>query len=338
VLSKIRAGEMVDHFETVRQRKDGSMLDVSLTVSPVRTGDGRIVGASKIARDISERKRLVEAQRHLAEHEQRTRRETLESENRRIREAARVKSEFVANVSHELRTPLQSIIGFTEVLIDERLGSVPEQYREVGGLVLASSQHLLQLINDILDLAKLESGNIEFEPEPVDLKSLVDEVYAIVSGLATHSGITVEREVDPRLSVAYADPAKLKQVFYNYLSNAIKFTAEGGRVSIRLSPEGNDAFRIEVEDTGIGVAVEAQDRLFVEFQQLDPGTSKRYQGTGLGLALTKRIVAAQGGSVGFRSRHGEGSTFFAILPLITSPKSADITSRADRAHLEREGR
>jgi signal transduction histidine kinase len=167
---------------------------------------------------------------------------------------------------------------------------------------------------------------------------LVDEVYAIVSGLATHSGITVEREVDPRLSVAYADPAKLKQVFYNYLSNAIKFTAEGGRVSIRLSPEGNDAFRIEVEDTGIGVAVEAQDRLFVEFQQLDPGTSKRYQGTGLGLALTKRIVAAQGGSVGFRSRHGEGSTFFAILPLIMSPKSADITSRADRAHLEREGR
>jgi signal transduction histidine kinase len=197
---------------------------------------------------------------------------------------------------------------------DGRVGPVSAEHKEYLGDILTSSKHLLGLINDILDLAKVESGTIEFHPEPVDLRALIGEVRDAVRGLASNKRIPIGIEIDEAAAQLSTDPAKLKQVLYNYVSNALKFTPEAGRVTIHARPEGSDLIRIEVQDTGIGIRAEDQGRLFVEFQQLDASSTKKYQGTGLGLALTKRIVEAQGGEVGLRSVPNEGSVFFAILP------------------------
>ena len=326
VLSRIRAGLSVEHFETVRQNKDGRLVDISLTVSPIRDAAGRIVGASKIARDIRERKRLMDEQRTATANEESARREVLEGQNRRIQEAGRLKSEFVANMSHELRTPLNSIVGFAELMADARYGPLPKKYQDFAKVMNASAKHLLQLINDILDLAKVESGKIDFQPEPVDLAVVVGEATSIVTGLAAKRNIQVTVDVDRSLGRVQLDPMRLKQVLYNYLSNAIKFTPEGGRVTLRVRPDGKTYFRIEVEDTGIGIRPEDEHRLFIEFQQLDASTAKKFPGSGLGLALTKRLVEAQGGTVGVRSVSGSGSTFFATLPQQVTAESADITS------------
>jgi signal transduction histidine kinase len=155
---------------------------------------------------------------------------------------------------------------------------------------------------------------MQFRPEPVDLQEVVGEVRDILRSLAGTKRITIAIEIDASLSQIVADPAKLKQILYNYLSNALKFTADGGRVTVRMVPEGVDRFRLEVKDTGVGIEAAHMKRLFVEFQQLDASASKKHPGTGLGLALTKRIVEAQGGYVGVRSTLGKGSTFVAVLP------------------------
>jgi signal transduction histidine kinase len=247
-------------------------------------------------------------------------------QNRRIQEAARLKSEFVANMSHELRTPLNSIVGFAELIADARFGPLPPRYQEFAQVMHASAQHLLQLINDILDLAKVESGRIDFQPQEVDLAAVVAETCAIVGGLVAKRRMQVTVDVDPVLAVVHLDPMRLKQVLYNYLSNAIKFTPEGGRVAVRVRAEEGDRFRIEVEDNGIGIKPEEEHRLFVEFQQLDASTAKKFPGSGLGLSLTKRLVEAQGGTVGVRSVFGSGSTFFATLPLRVTATTADLTT------------
>ncbi len=212
------------------------------------------------------------------------------------------------------RTPLNAIVGFAELMHDGQIGPVSDLQKEFLGAILTSSQHLLQLINDVLDLAKVESGKMEFHPQPVDLARLAGEARETLGALAAKNRVHVGAEIDPGLAGVFIDPAKLKQVLYNYLSNAIKFTPEGGRVTLRLRAEGVDAFRLEVEDSGIGIRPEDIGRLFTEFEQLDTGAAKKYQGTGLGLALTRRIVEAQGGSVGVRSEPGQGSTFHAVLP------------------------
>ncbi|HEY6173118.1 MAG TPA: ATP-binding protein, partial [Kofleriaceae bacterium] len=227
---------------------------------------------------------------------------------------SRHKSDFLATMSHELRTPLNAIIGFSELLYDRQVDPSSPQYREFVGDILASGRHLLQLINDILDLAKVEAGKLEFRPEQVEIPRLVSEVVAILRTTAAHKQIRLDTQVDSSVATLTIDPARLKQVAYNYLSNALKFTPSGGSVTLRIKPEGSDRFRLEVQDTGVGIAQGDIGRLFVEFQQLEAGAAKRHQGTGLGLALTRRLVEAQGGSVGVRSALGEGSTFHACLP------------------------
>jgi nitrogen-specific signal transduction histidine kinase len=261
---------------------------------------------SAAIRDITERKRLAE----------------------RMLEANRLKSEFLANMSHELRTPLNAIIGFAELMHKGRVGPVSSEHQEYLGDILTSSRHLLRLINDVLDLAKVESGKMEFRPEVVDVGKLIGEVRDILRGLAASKRLQLETSLPPDLGPVTADPARLKQVLYNYLSNAIKFTPEGGRVTLSASPAGPDLFRVEVRDTGIGVSPENLGKLFVEFQQLDASAAKKYQGTGLGLALTKRIVEAQGGRVEVQSVPGRGSTFAAILPRVTALASETATGRA----------
>ncbi len=281
-------------------RRDGTRV-------PVLVGSALLESSSRISLvlDLSERKRFELARARSAE---------LEAENRRVQEANRLKSEFLANMSHELRTPLNSIIGFTELLHDGEVGPIDAKQKEFLGDILASSHHLLQLINDVLDLSKVEAGKMDFHPEEVDLESLIDEVRRVLNIPATQKRIDVSTHVSPGSGHVVADPARLKQVLYNYLSNALKFTPEGGHVVVRVLPEHDGGFRFEIEDDGIGIAQHEIDRLFVEFQQLDAGASKHHQGTGLGLALTRRLVEAQGGHVGVRSTLGRGSIFWASLP------------------------
>jgi signal transduction histidine kinase len=224
-------------------------------------------------------------------------------------------------MSHELRTPLNSIIGFAHLLHTGKAGPVAESHGEYLGDILTSARHLLQLINDVLDLAKVESGKMEFRPEPVNVAKTISEVRDILRGLASEKRVQVEVHVAPDLGGIVLDPARLKQVLYNFLSNAIKFTGETGRVTIRAAPLDAGRFRIEVEDTGIGISPDDLHRLFVEFQQLDAGSAKRYPGTGLGLALTKRIVEAQGGEVGVTSTPRVGSVFHAVLPRVSQVRS-----------------
>jgi signal transduction histidine kinase/DNA-binding response OmpR family regulator/HAMP domain-containing protein len=241
--------------------------------------------------------------------------------------AGAYKSQFLANMSHELRTPLNAILGFTQLLHEGEAGPLTEQQRDFLANVLTSSRHLLRLINDVLDLAKVESGKLDFRPESIDLSQAIGEVGAILRTTAAEKQVRVEIEVDPAIGRVVLDPARLKQVLYNYLSNALKFTPAGGVVTVRALPEGADFFRLEVHDTGAGIQPEDLRRLFVEFQQLDAGATKKHAGTGLGLALTKRIVEAQGGTVGVRSTPGAGSVFHAVLPRRMKGESVPTVAR-----------
>jgi PAS domain S-box-containing protein len=289
-------------------RKDGTEFPVEISLSRLQMGKDTAI------RDITAQEKLAA--------QLRARNEELEQQNRRIQQANRLKSEFLANMSHELRTPLNGIIGFAEIMHDGRVGPISDEHKEYLSDVLVSAKHLLQLINDILDLAKVEAGKMELSPGPIDPEILVREVCEIVRTLATRKRIKLKAEIDPALTGIVADARSLKQVLYNYLSNAVKFTPDDGRVTIRVKSEDEDQFRIEVEDTGIGIGAEELGRLFFEFQQLDASAGKKYSGTGLGLALTKRIVEAQGGKVGVTSLSGKGSVFYTSLPRICNAAGA----------------
>jgi len=236
-----------------------------------------------------------------------------QDQNAAVQEASRLKSEFLANMSHELRTPLNAIIGFAQLLHDGEVRAEMPEFREFLGDILTSGQHLLQLINDVLDLSKVEAGKFEFYPEAVDLGALVREVLAVLRTTAASKGVQIEQQVD-HITDVELDGARFKQVLYNYISNAIKFSPQGGRIHVRILAEVPALFRLEVEDSGVGIAQEDLPRLFVEFQQLDAGSTKKHSGTGLGLALTKRLIEAQSGHVGVSSTLGKGSTFYAVLP------------------------
>lgn len=242
--------------------------------------------------------------------------EEAENSAEKAKTANHLKTEFLANMSHELRTPLNGIIGFTELIYSGKAGSVSQEQQEYLKDVLSSAQHLLQLINDILDLSKIEAGKMTFHPEPVNLHQISAQVKEALSTLIKEKHIEFISDIDPSLRHIVIDQRKLKQVIYNYLSNAIKFTGEGGRIKLQIHSFGIDYFKLEVTDTGIGIRDSDLKKLFVEFQQIDSGFSKKYQGTGLGLALTQHIVEAQGGAVGVESILGKGSTFFAILPCV----------------------
>jgi len=297
ILASLARGVRVQPFETVRVTRDGRMVDVSISISPIRDAIGRVAGASKIVRDITQ---LKNARR-------------LDAENRQIQEASRLKSQFLANMSHELRTPLNAIIGFADLMHSGAVPADSPKCHTFLGHIASSGRHLLQLINDVLDLSKVESGKFEFFPEPVNLTKLIGEVTDILHTSVDRKRISLSTEVDPDLGEIYLDAGRLKQVLYNYLSNAIKFSPERGRVSVRARPHGAKHFLIEVEDNGIGVAPDELPRLFTEFQQLDSGYGKQHEGTGLGLALTRRLVEAQGGLVGVVSEPGRGSVFHAQL-------------------------
>jgi len=249
----------------------------------------------------------------------------LAAENRRVQESSRLKSLFLANMSHELRTPLNAVIGFADLLTMSHKPLDEPRQREWLQHIASSGRHLLNMINDVLDLSKIEAGKMDFHAEPVDLPALVDDVMATVAVLAEQRGLQLDASIAPELRGLVLDPARLRQVLLNYLSNAIKFTPTGGRIELRMLGEGPRLWRLEVEDSGIGIPADRISHLFVEFQQLDDGLTKRHQGTGLGLALTRRLVEAQGGRVGVYSEPGQGSRFYAVLP--RQPEADDQEAR-----------
>jgi len=238
----------------------------------------------------------------------------LEEQNIRMQDTMRLKSEFLANMSHEFRTPLNAILGFAQLIYEGNVGGISAVQKEYLGDILTSARHLLQMINDVLELASVESGRITFQPELIQPEQLIREVRETLQSIADQKRIKIETQIEPAVSGIILDPVKLKQIIYNYTSNAIKFTPNNGKVKIHLTIDQEDMLKIDVEDNGIGISPEDVPRLFVEFQQLDAGTSKKHAGTGLGLALIKRIVEAQGGRVAVRSTMGVGSVFTARLP------------------------
>jgi len=237
----------------------------------------------------------------------------LADKSRQLEVASQHKSEFLANMSHELRTPLNAIIGFSEVLTERMFGELNEKQEEYLKDIYGSGTHLLSLINDILDLSKIEAGRMELEVTDFDLPTAIDNALTLVRERAGRRGITLQRTVDKRLGQVRGDERKIRQVILNLLSNAIKFTPEGGRIEVTAT-QGDRAVEVSVSDTGVGIASEDQEAVFEEFRQVG-GADKKAEGTGLGLALCRKFVELHGGRIWVRSQVGAGSTFTFMLPL-----------------------
>jgi signal transduction histidine kinase len=244
----------------------------------------------------------------------------IEDKSRQLEAASRHKSEFLANMSHELRTPLNAIIGFSEVLAERMFGEVNEKQAEYLQDILSSGRHLLSLINDILDLSKVEAGRLELELGRFHVPTALDNAVTLVRERATRHGITLTQAVDEAVGEIVADERKVKQILLNLLSNAVKFTPEGGRVGITATA-GESVITIAVSDTGIGIAAEDQAAIFEEFRQVGRDDARKQEGTGLGLTLAKKFVELHGGRIGVQSQVGQGSTFTFTLPVRPEGKS-----------------
>ncbi len=244
----------------------------------------------------------------------------IEDKSRQLEVATHHKSEFLANMSHELRTPLNAVIGFSEVLLDRMFGEINDKQEEYLNDILSSGRHLLSLINDILDLSKIEAGRMELELTDFDLPQALDNALTLVRERAARRGIALSASVDDRLGELRGDERKVKQVLLNLLSNAIKFTPEGGRVEVRAEPVDGHV-EIAVSDTGIGIAPGDQEAVFEEFRQVGTDYAMKREGTGLGLTLCRKFVELHGGTIWVKSAVGQGSTFTFTLPVRPWPTS-----------------
>jgi signal transduction histidine kinase len=238
----------------------------------------------------------------------------LQERTSQLQVANRHKDEFLANMSHELRTPLNAIIGFSEVMLERMFGDLTAKQEEYLNDILSSGRHLLSLINDILDLSKIEAGRMELELADFDLPAAIDNALTLVHERAARRGLTLTRHVDEALGAFRGDERKIKQVLLNLLSNAIKFTPEGGTVDVRAQLKG-PVVQLAVADTGVGIAPEDQELVFEEFRQVGTDVAKKHEGTGLGLALARRFVELHGGNLWLESEVGVGSTFTFELPV-----------------------
>jgi signal transduction histidine kinase len=244
----------------------------------------------------------------------------IEDKSKQIEAANRHKSEFLANMSHELRTPLNAIIGFSEVLGERMFGELNEKQAEYTEDILSSGRHLLSLINEILDLSKVEAGRMELEVATFDLPLAIDNARTFVRERAVKHGINLDVTIDERLGDFVGDERKIKQILLNLLSNAVKFTPEGGRIGINAR-QSDGSVEISVSDTGIGISPEDQTKIFEEFRQVGSDYAHKTEGTGLGLTLAKKFVELHGGKIWVESEVGKGSTFSFTLPERSSPPS-----------------
>jgi PAS domain S-box-containing protein len=301
--------------EGLRLRKNGQRFPVR-QITTIRTdARGQPIGYTIVCRDITQDKALEQRLRDYTDNLERMVAEKtgeLRKVNAELLRANQLKSQFLANMSHELRTPLNAIMGFAEAIRDGVAGDPSPDQREFSEDIYQAGRQLLSMINDILDLAKVEAGAMELQLETCDLAMLIDEVVRVARGLARRKGVELKSDVEPRPLELTVDPLKLKQILYNLLSNAVKFTSAGGnaRVEARLEKE---TVVIRVSDTGIGIAPEDLVNLFEEFRQVDSSLTRKHEGTGLGLALTKRLVELHGGDIGVESELGKGTTFAVTL-------------------------
>jgi signal transduction histidine kinase len=234
--------------------------------------------------------------------------------NEELAQANRLKRDFLANMSHELRTPLNSIIGFSDILLTQEVGPLTTMQQDFLETVARNGRHLLQLINELLDLSKIEAGKLQLTPAPLDVRELLREAAESVRAQTEQRRHTLQLDLPAEPLVVSADHVRVRQILLNLLSNAIKFTPDGGQVRLLGRPDEGGGARIAVIDTGIGIAPEDQSKLFKEFMQVDTSASRHYEGTGLGLALCKRLVELHGGRIGCESGRGRGSTFWFTLP------------------------
>jgi len=291
VLSRIRRGLSVESFETVRRRKDGSSIDISLTVSPIFAQNGQIVGASKIARDITEQRRL----REVAE------------------EANRLKDEFLAVLSHELRTPLNTVLGYTRMLKREDKRMTGEMRDRALDALERNAESLSRLVNDVLDTSRIVTGKLRLALETCAVASIVRDAIDTVRPSADAKGIALQSSVDGAPTVL-GDRDRLQQVIWNLMSNAIKFTPAGGTVSVGARRR-NGSVQISVKDTGIGIAQEHLPHVFQRFWQAHTGASREFAGLGIGLALARHLVELHGGTIKVESQGvGRGAEFTVTLP------------------------
>ncbi|HET8550806.1 MAG TPA: PAS domain S-box protein [Bryobacteraceae bacterium] len=307
------------------QRKDGSRFPVEISLSPVQSEEGFRVTA--IIRDVTERKRAEEQIRAMNERftaELTATNQQLEIRNREVERANRLKSEFLASMSHELRTPLHTIIGFSELLREEMEGSLNDKQKRFLGHIHQDALHLLELINDILDLSKIEAGRLELRYEEFDAAQALGEVLASIRPLAFNKSLSIEDRVPEGMRL-HADRVRYKEILYNLLSNAVKFTPNGGRIWVEGTAESRFA-QISVNDTGIGLPAEEHETIFNKFYQAAATTKGVREGTGLGLAITKRLVEQHGGRIWIESQIGKGSSFTFTLPLATP-----VVERAESA-------
>jgi PAS domain S-box-containing protein len=322
-IRRVLTENKVSNYELTVRSLNGDLTVVSYNAAIIHNRDRQLQGVFAAARDMTEHKRFER---------------TLEEKNIELEHANRMKSEFLATMSHELRTPLNAIIGFSEALKDGLMGRVSDTQQEYITDIFSSGQHLLSLINDILDLSKVEAGMMTVDLESVDIKSLLSNSLSIVKEKAGAQSIRLELDMDDSLDICQLDMRKTKQIIYNLLSNAVKFSARGGRVkltarivrraavgtmtggwrvhSFPLPDNEHDTFlEMRVKDQGIGISPENMARLFQAFSQIDSGLARKFEGTGLGLAMVRQLAELLGGTVAVASAEGEGACFGAWLPL-----------------------
>jgi PAS domain S-box-containing protein len=316
VIARIHRGERVHHFETIRRRKDGTLLPISLTISPICDPDGLVIGASKIARDITERKQAEAERARLL---------------RVAQEASRLKDDFLATLSHELRTPLNAILGYTRML---RSGLISEDKQgRALEVIERNATSLTEIIEDVLDVSRIISGKIRLNVRSVDLQTVIREGIEAVRPAADARGIRLECIFDSNETPVSGDPERLQQILWNIVSNAVKFTDRGGRAQVRLEHSESDV-EIVVSDTGIGIAPEFLPYVFERFRQSDSGVTREHGGLGLGLAITRHLVEMHGGTIEVSSEGlGAGTTFRVKLPLmIAHEKHREVRRVHSRAH------
>jgi len=347
ILDVLKEKGAIWNYETTLLRKDNTPVDISLTISELRDKKGNVIGTVGISKDITEEKHMKgELEKKNKELEELTnnleekvleRTTELEKMNRELIRANELKGRFIANASHELRTPLHSVIGFSEILLQKTFGEINEKQQKYLNTIFNSSKHLLYLVNNILDIAKIEAGKAEISYQTFPVKSVIDEVLIVIKPLAERKRIAPISEINYEEEFT-ADRVKFKQILYNLVSNAIKFTPDSGKVGINVekmvcnkkefpwASESQTFLKVSVWDTGAGIKPEDRERIFEEFEQID--SSKSTEGSGLGLSLTKKLVEIHGGHIEVEGEYGRGAVFNVYLPFIVREEYPEISKPA----------